>query len=191
MPRSTDLLGRAVLVRQVADTLAAGRSVLLYGPEGIGKSAIISAVTAGDVVVADPFEHITRRQACQMRRALDRGVVHLGATRAGSKRGLGAVGRILWRFSGIRVRELPDPVLGRIVMRELRQSEADIDPERPWLREIVAFARGRPGFATAMARFAVDWHRRHRYLPMPALAFAATREDATIRSLRSVAIRAR
>lgn len=133
MRRSTDLLGRDMVMRQVAESLAAGRSVLLYGPESIGKSAIVGALARNGIVVVDPFEHVTRQQASRMRRALDHGVVHLGATRAASRRALGAVGRILWRFSMIRVRELPDPVVARIVARELHRAIADLDPERRWL----------------------------------------------------------
>lgn len=188
MPRSTDLRGRDALLRQVAARLTAGRSVLLYGPEGMGKSAIVAALARDGVVVMDPFEHVNRQQASQMRRALDRGAVYLGATRATSRRALGAVGRILWRFSMIRVRELPDPILGRIVTQQLRRAIPAVDVDRTWLHEVVTLTKGRPGFATVMARFAVEWHRRHGYLP-PALMFVATREDAAIRMLQPIAAR--
>jgi hypothetical protein len=187
MPPSSDLLGREALVRQVTDSLRAGRSVLLFGPEGIGKSAIIAAATREDVVVVDPLEHMTPRQAARGRRALDRGVVHLAASRVARGRQLGAVGRIMWRFSTVRVRELPDAIIQRIVTREmLRRADADAKPETAWVHEIATLAQGRPGFATAMVRFAAQWRCHHGYLPMPELAFAATREDATIRTLRTV-----
>jgi hypothetical protein len=185
MPRSTDLLGRDALIDQVRESVAAGRSVLLFGPEGIGKSAVIGAVARDGLVIVDPFEHITIQQACRMRRALDRGAVYLGAARVARGRALGAVGRIMWRFSTVRVRELPDPIIQRIVTREVRgRGEADAKPETAWLHEVATLARGRPGFATDMARFAAGWKRQRGYLPMPALAFAATRQDATIRTLR-------
>ena len=184
MPPPIELFGRDALVRQVAGNLAAGRSVLLFGPEGIGKSAIVAAVR-GNHVVIDPFERISRQAASRMRRALDRGIVHLAAARAENRRTLGAVGRILWRFSMLRVRELPDPMLRRIVRNELRRSVTEREDRGAWVQDLVALARGRPGFAVAMARFAVEWQRRHGYLPMPGLAFAAMREDAAIRSLRS------
>lgn len=183
MPRSTELLGRDALVREVTGHLRAGRSVLLYGPEAIGKSAIIAALGRGDAVVVDPFEHVTRQGAATIRRALDHGAVYVGATRAPSGRALGAVGRILWRFSMIRVRELPDPLLSRIVVRDCRRA-VDEEPEAVWIREVVSLARGRPGFASAMVRFAADWHHRRGYWPLAALAFAATREESTIGALR-------
>jgi hypothetical protein len=185
MKRSTDLLGRDELIRQVTEGLSAGRSVLLYGPEGIGKSAIVSTVAVDGVVIIDPFQGITRQQACQIRRALDHGAVYLGAARVAERRELGAVGRILWRFSMLRVRELSDGVMRHIVTGEL--GIADARPaarEREWVAEIVALAQGRPGFATAMARFAVEWRSRHGYLPMPAFACAATREAEAIRTLQ-------
>ena len=182
MPRSTDLVGRDALVREVRDHLAAGRSVLLYGPEAIGKSAIIAALGRDDVIVVDPFEHVARQRAAEMRRALDRGAVYLAASRASSRRALGAVGRILWRFLMIRVRELPDSAIRRIIACECHHS-VDRAPEA-WIREAAPLARGRPGFAIAMARFATEWHRRRGDYPLPALAFVAAREDVAIGLLR-------
>lgn len=182
MPRSTELVGRDALVREVTGHLTAGRSVLLYGPEAIGKSAIIGALGRGDFVIVDPFEHVTRQRAAAMRRALDHGAVFVGATRAASRRALGAVGRILWRFSMVRIRELPDSVVRRIVVRECRRA-IDQELEAAWIREVVSLARGRPGFATAMAQFATQWHRQRGYWPLPALAFASSREGAMIASL--------
>jgi hypothetical protein len=183
MSGPTDLLGRDTLVREVRLALIADRSVLLYGPEGVGKSAIVSAVGLDRVVVIDPFERITRRQAAEIRRALDRGFVYLAAARAAQRRQLGAVGRILWRFLLVRVRELPDAVVKRLVVRELGTA-SDYGPEPAWLAETVALARGRPGFAVEMARFAAQWKSRRGYLPMPAFAFAAMREDTVIRKLQ-------
>ena len=127
-----------------------------------------------------------------MRRALDRGAVYLGAARVARGRELGAVGRILWRFSLVRVRVLPDAVLGRVVLRELEgRGSVAAEAGAGWVREIVALARGRPGFAVAMARFAADWRRAHGYLAAPAFAFAAVREDAVIRALRLAEPRAK
>jgi hypothetical protein len=94
----------------------------------------------------------------------------------------------MWRFSTVRVRELPDPIVQRIVTREVRgRVDANAKPETAWVREIATLARGRPGFAIAMAQFAARWRCQHGYLPMPALAFAASRADATIRALRPFA----
>lgn len=190
--RPTGLLGRDAIVRQVIRELDAGRSVLLFGPEAIGKSAIITATARDGVLVVDPFERITSQQAYRMRRALDRGAVYLGAARVACGRELGAVGRILWRFSVVRVRESPHAVLAQIVLGELRRRGGPArDPDRTWVREIVALARGRPGFAVAMARFAADWRRAHGYLAAPAFAFAAVREDNVIRALRHAEPRAK
>ena len=186
MRHAIDLLGRDALIGRIRESLNAGQSVLLFGPEGIGKSAIITAVSRDGLVVVDPFEHVTPQPACRMRRALDRGVVHLAASRVARGRELGSVGRIMWRFSTVRVRELPDPFIRRIVAGEVGEADG-AGVRRAWVHEIAALSQGRPGFATAMGRFAAEWNRQHGYLPMPALAFAATREDATIRTLRPVA----
>jgi hypothetical protein len=88
----------------------------------------------------------------------------------------------------VRVRELPDPIMYRVVKREtgLVGDEAD-----GWIREIVSLAQGRPGFATAMGRFARQWKSAHGYLPLAALAFAATREDTVIRRLQESKLRSR
>lgn len=180
------MLGRDALIRQVVEDLTAGRSVLLYGPQGIGKSAIVSVVSLNGVVVIDPFERITRQQASGIRRALDRGTVYLGAARAATRHDLGAVGRILWRFSLVRVRELSDGVLRHLVAHELGVSEAsDLGRDRGWVSATVTLAKGRPGFATAITRFAVEWRSRHGYLPAPAFAFAAIGEDAALRILQN------
>jgi len=180
----TSLVGRDALVRSVTAELDAGHSVLLYGPEAIGKSAIVAASARDGVVVIDPFQHVARQQAARIRRALDRGVVHLGAARVSHGPELGAVGRVLWRFRLVRVRELAPILLTRIVTSELEESnDPMMKPERAWVREVASLAGGRPGFAAGMARFAVTWHRQHGYLPLPALAFAASREDAVIRTL--------
>jgi hypothetical protein len=188
MPRGIELLGRDAVVGRAAHTLAAGHSVLLFGPDGIGKSAIVAAIP-GEHTVLDPFGPISRQAAARIRRALDRGTVYLAAARSTDRRALGAVGRILWRFRMIRVRELPATVLSRIVATELRRSLSDIRSTDVWVHGVVAQAQGRPGFAVAMARFAVEWHRRHGHLPMPAFVFAAAREEAAIRSLVSASVR--
>lgn len=183
MPHSSELLGQARVIRQVTDLLKSGRSVLLFGPEGIGKSAVIGAVAHDRLIVVDPLEHVSPQRACRMRRALDRGVVHLAASRVPQGRELGAVGRIMWRFSTVRVRELPDSIIRRIVSNQLRDLEST-RIERGWLHELAGLAQGRPGFATAMGRLAAEWTRTHGYLPMPSFVFAATRQDLTIRALR-------
>lgn len=191
MPASTDLLGRDALLRDVTEMLAAGRSVLLCGPEGIGKTALIAALDTRQLVVVDPFERISRQQAARIRRELDRGAVYLGAASAASGPALGAVGRILWRVSIVRVRELPSAVLCRIVTRELCRLDGATEPDTTWVHAVTGLARGRPGFATAMARFAAEWRRGHGYLPLPELAFAAVREDAITRTTKTTGPRSR
>jgi hypothetical protein len=158
---ASSLSGRAAVLRQVLELMDAGRSVLLFGPEGIGKSAIIQAVVRAGTVIVDPFERITRPRACQMRRALDHGIVHLAASRVSQGPELGAVGRVLWRFSIVRVRELPDGIIRGILLRELRAGDDSLCPQKVWVNDLVRLAAGRPGFAIAMGRFAAEWHRRH------------------------------
>jgi hypothetical protein len=188
MRRAIELPGQEPLIRQITDLLKAGRSVLLFGPEGIGKSAIIAAVARDGLIVVDPLEHVSPQRAFRMRRALDHGVVHVAASRVARGRELGSVGRIMWRFSTVRVRELRDSIIRRIVISEVGATDrAGVEPDSGWIREMIALAKGRPGFATAMGRFAAEWRRQHGYLPMPALAFAATRADATIRRLQPAA----
>ena len=80
MERRTHRPGRQTLLRLARMALASGRSVLLVGPEGIGKSTIVEAIS-GDHVVIDPIEHVSRQTASRIRRSLDRGEVYLAATR--------------------------------------------------------------------------------------------------------------
>lgn len=171
-------------MQQVSVLLAEGRSVLLFGPEAIGKSAIVAAAAREGIRVVDPFERISGQSACDMRRALDHGGVFLCASRVLRGRELGSVGRILRRFSPIRIRELPDSILRHLVVREM---EAALGVDDAWLREVASLARGRPGFAIAMGRFAKGWATTHGYLPLPSLVFAVVREDAAIRGLKSIA----
>jgi len=189
MSDRNDLLGQARVIREVEKLLDSGRSVLLFGPEGIGKTAVIEVVRRPGVVVVDPLQHVSPQRASKLRRALDCGVLHLAAARVPSGRELGAVGRILWRFSTVRVRELPDPIMCRIVARALQ--EWHCTARREWIREVAALAKGRPGFATNVVRVASEWARAHGDVPTPAFAFAAARENDVIRSLRGGGVNAR
>jgi hypothetical protein len=182
MSDRNDLLGQARVVREVEPRLDGGRSALLFGPEDIGKTAVIEVARRPGIVVVDPLQYASPQRASKLRRALDRGVLHLAAARVPSGRELGAVGRILWRFSTVRVRELPDPIRCRIVARALPVSHCTA--RREWIREVAALAKGRPGFATNVARVASEWARTHGDVPTPVFAFAAAREDEAIRSLR-------
>ena len=182
MPGDRDLHGQQEVLRHVRELLAAGRSVLLLGPEAIGKSTLIAAMADNAHTVIDPFDHISRQRACEFRRALDRGSVILAAARTLERHQLGAVGRILWRFTIVRVRPLSPHALRRILLDEL--GSFGHDAEAGWIRDIVALAQGRPGFASAMGRFAQIWRNQHGYLPMPEFAFATVREGAVLRALQ-------
>lgn len=72
--------------------------------------------------------------------------MYVAATRAATRRSLGAVGRMLWRFSVVRVRELPDSVVGRIVARECQRAIGR-EPDAPWSREMVGYRPGALVFA--------------------------------------------
>jgi hypothetical protein len=184
MPPSNELLGRERVIREVTSLLRSGRSVLLFGPESIGKTAVINAVRHDGLAIVDPLEHVSAQRAYRIRRALDRGVLHLAAARIPQGRGLGAVGRILWRFSTVRVRELPASLIRRIVMRELDAVAQSVD--RRWANEVAALAEGRPGFAIEMGRRAAEWMRRHGGdLPIPSFLFATIREEQAIHTLRT------
>ena len=183
MSEQSELLGRSRVIREVESLLASGRSVLLYGPEGIGKSAIVECVRREGVVVVDPLQRLSSQRASRIRRALDRGVPHVAASRVPSGRQLGAVGRILWRFSTVRVRELPDAIIRRILVHELQ--DVRCAPRREWFREVAELSQGRPGFATSMGRLAAEWTRTHGDLPTPPFVYAAVREDDAIRALRA------
>lgn len=175
------LHGREALVRDVRSLLTAGKSVLLFGPEAIGKSAIIAAVADGDITVIDPFDHVTRQHAYELRRAFDRGAIVVAASCSSQRRDIGAVGRILWRFTRVRVRELADAALRCVLLDELGPFGHDVDIA--WVREVVALAHGRPGYVKAMGQVARVWKDHHGYLPLPAFAFARIREEAALRTL--------
>jgi hypothetical protein len=113
---------------------------------------------------------------------MDHGVVYLAASRVAHGRPLGAVGRILWRFSLLRVRELSVGDLRAIVVAEIGDSgSGQEEPFERWVQEIVGLSKGRPGYAVMMARVAAEWRQRRGYLPLPAFAFAAARERSVLR----------
>lgn len=101
--RRPALVGRAELLHAVAERLAAGHSVLLTGPTGIGKSALIQALETPGLTTIDPFERVTPARAARLRRSLDRGAVCVAAASARDRRAIGAAGRILWRFTTVQL----------------------------------------------------------------------------------------
>ena len=177
------ILGRDAELEQVSALLGAGRSVLLYGPEGVGKSALVESVRTPALTVLDPWLRASPFRAAEIRRALNRGAVYLAATRTTPGPSLGAVGRILGRFTLVRVRELPTAVIRDIIVRALTQPTPPFD--LAWIAEMATLARGRPGVAVSMADFVNDWQKQRGYLPLPPLAYAAARGNAAIASLVS------
>lgn len=159
-PASARLVGRGQILEIVADYLAAGRSVLLTGPTGIGKSALIQALATPGVTTIDPFERVTPARAARLRRSLDRGAVCLAAASTRDRRVIGAVGRILWRFTTVRIPPLPPAAIRTIIAERFHADGWDVRHlDRQWVRKARAAARGRPGYALAIAtRAARDLH---------------------------------
>jgi hypothetical protein len=182
MPPVDSLLGRGDTIRRVKDLGEAGRSVLLVGPEGVGKSAIIAAVADSGWLVVDPLERTTSRRASDIRRGLDRGRVYLAAARQLDRAVLGSVGRILWRFSILRVRELPTRLIRRIIATQLAMV-SEVAASEAWTKDVVHLAQGRPGAAIAMAQFADAWRHAHGSWPSAPLIDAVLREQAARRLL--------
>lgn len=171
--------GRASLVHTVDALLAAQRSVLLVGPPGMGKSAIIAATRRpADVLVLDPLEHVSSLRAGQLRHALDRGTLCLGATRDLDRARLGRVGRLLWRMTVVRVLPLPRPTIRDLLLESLRaQSVPTARITRAWLHEAIDAVAGRPGFALALTREAAEDWRRSGHLPGARVAFIRALQD--------------
>jgi hypothetical protein len=166
------LVGREKLIATWRPAIVAGTSLLLVGPPGAGKSALIRAITSGMCVdVVDPFEHVSRARAARLRRALDRGHVVLGATRDLDRRHLGAVGRILWRFRILRVPPLPLPAMRALIRSDLARRGVDVDVDAAWLAALARRAAGLPGRGRLLASAAAGyWHRCHGF---PAVEWAA------------------
>jgi len=167
----TALLGRRALLDTIEQLLLNHRSVLLVGPGGIGKSALIRSLTTNDVTVIDPFEHLSAHRAARIRRAMDRGMTVIGAARTLNRASLGQVGRIMWRFMTLRVPPLPDASLRRLVEDACaaERIRADLITSK-WIRDVVKVARGRPGVGLTVVQHAADMCEGRR-LPAPAAAY--------------------
>jgi L-alanine-DL-glutamate epimerase-like enolase superfamily enzyme len=87
----SSLPGRTQVVGDVLEFLDAGRNVLLVGPHGSGKTAIINVVRRESVLVVDPFAAMTTPRAAALRRALDHGAVALASVAAARWRERGTV----------------------------------------------------------------------------------------------------
>ncbi len=165
------LVGRDRLVARVAARLARGESVLLVGPAGIGKSAVVAALARPGLVVVDPFEGIATRLAGRLRRALDRGAPVLGAGRSAKREALGHAGRIAWRLAVVRVPPLPAPAMRAVIRQALDAATGGrAAPPARWLTEAARVARGRPGHGVALAQAAAAGWRRDGRWPAPRVA---------------------
>lgn len=184
VPDTRPLVGRASLIRDLDALLRDGQSVLLVGPEGSGKSAIIDALRRPGLLVVDPFAGITTPHACAIRRALNRRRVSLAATRSLEPRDMGHVGRIVWRFRMIRVRPLPSRDMTRIIQRALAAGPETVPVDRRWMAEALDVAAGLPGRADALASVvATRWLERRMVLP-PRFALVVAQQDALLHSAR-------
>ena len=169
---NSDLLGRRALLHTIADLLASGRHVLLVGPTGVGKSALIRAVAARGLMIVDPFERISTQCAARIRRSMDRGVVWVGAAQTLDRGQLGQVGRIAWRFNAVRVPPLSEALMRRLIVTACSHSGIRMElVTAQWLRALVRLARGRPGSALAIVEQSSRLWRSERRLPPPATAY--------------------
>jgi hypothetical protein len=180
------LLGRDRLVAEVNALLHAGQNILLVGPRDVGKSALIHALGARAVVVIDPFERVSPHLAARIRRAMGRGTVHLAAARTLDRAHLGAVRRIIFWFTVVRVPPLTEHWMQRLVRRECLAWDLGPDVATPpWVRTVSRLARGRPGLALAMVRVAAAMYATRGALPSPAVAcIEANIERAEARAWR-------
>jgi len=171
------LLGRSRLVANVQALLYTGRSVLLVGPHGSGKTAIIDVVRRPGLVVVDPLVRITTPRAAALRRALDRGAVVLGAACTLDRAEMGHVGRVVWRLEPVYLRPLDRRSIVRIIEARLRGDTGAPAVDRAWMREAVEVAAGVPGRAVALASAAAThWREREVILP-PRLALVVAWQD--------------
>jgi hypothetical protein len=167
----TDLFGRRVLFETIERLLMKRRSVLLVGPAGIGKSALIRSLALNGVIVIDPFERLSAHRAACIRRAMDRGMTVIGAARTLNRASLGQVGRIMWRFTTLRVPPLPDASMRRLVEDAcaVERIPADLITSN-WIRAVAKVARGRPGVGLTIVQHAAAMCAG-RHLPAPAAAY--------------------
>ena len=172
------LVGREKVVDEAEAYLSARRSVLLIGPAGSGKTAVIGQIQREGVLVVDPFARITTPRAAALRRALDRGAVVVGAARSLDRKEAGHVGRIAWRFDRVYLRPLPPHDIRRIVRATLDGAgAADLAPGRHWMSEAIDVAAGLPGRAVALASAAAArWLQRGVLVP-PRFAFVIAWQD--------------
>jgi hypothetical protein len=145
--------------------------VLLVGPAGIGKSALIRSLTLKDLLVVDPFERLSVHRAARVRRAMGRGTMVVGAAQSLNRASLGKVGRIMWMFTTLRVPPLPAASMRRLLMHACTTARIPASlVTSGWTRDVAKMARGRPGVALKIVQHAATM-RDGRRLPAPAAAY--------------------
>ncbi|HVZ22573.1 MAG TPA: hypothetical protein VG871_15980 [Vicinamibacterales bacterium] len=165
----TQLLGRRELENTVLQLLRLGRSVMLVGPSGVGKTALIQAISPPEVFVVDPFERIGSRRAAHIRRSMDRNGVWIAAARARER--LGHVGRIAWRFEVVRVPPLSVYWMRRLISRSAARAGLEDAITADWLRDVVRLSAGLPGRAVDLVNRAALTRARGRPLTAPATLY--------------------
>ena len=143
---------------------------MLVGPAGVGKTALIHAVSEPDAFVIDPFERVSSRQASAIRRSMDRNGLWIAAARTRERARLGHVGRIAWRFEVVRMPPLSDYWMRRLISRAAADAGIGAAITSDWLRDALQLSAGLPGRALEMVSQAAA--RRHdRGLAAPATLY--------------------
>jgi hypothetical protein len=176
---SKGILGRDEQLDEIGSLLTRGHNVLVFGPAQLGKTAIIQALGSHRAIVMDPLEHVSPRLAGRILHGMDRYSSYLAAARTLDRHYLGAVRRIAWRFTSVRIPPLPDRWMKRLVEREWAGGCPTLAaPSDAWIRSFLRLAQGRPGFAIAMIKIVARRHEAKNVLTSPPVAYA----EALIRS---------